>query len=86
MLCHAVAWEWVLNCFNPCSFSIANRIVLQRIEKEFHGIMVAVEFHASSRFQSLLKLYQKYKMPLNIFPIVPAIQSEFGETAALPFQ
>ena len=85
MLCHAVAREWVLHGFNPCSFNIVIELFYNQLGRSFMRSWSQWNSSLPVGSKAYFKLYQKYRMPLNLFPILPAIQLEFGERAALPF-
>jgi len=85
MLCHAVAREWVSHGFNPCSFNICIELFYTQLGRNFMRSWSQWNSSLPVGSKAYFTLFQKYKTPLDLFPILPVIQLEFGDTAALPF-
>ena len=77
--------EWVNMKFRPPQFNV---VFIGNQLPRIHGLIENWQLWNSkvpASHVACLKFYTRFKIPLNIYPILPAFQLHFGQSAVLPF-
>ena len=77
--------EWVAKGFVPCNLKIVVHEFVDQLRKSFIESWMQWNSTISVSHIACLKLYDKFRSVLNLSPVFPIVQLEFGQTATLPF-
>ena len=86
-LCAPWVQKWMKNEFIPCNLNLIKEKVFRNVvEVQFIESILRWNFTPLKDYTSCFKLYYDVRTPpLNLFPLLPEFQIEFGEVAILPY-